>query len=261
MGAAGASCSDQPRRDGRNDLSRGDPVQAGQRFRVPADRLQTRRTGRCLRSPERELHLAVGSRPGRIGRTEQSHHRFAQGSGHMHRTGIVGDQQVHAAQRLDHPGQRDPPCQIQAPGAIGLVAGGRVADRRGRRLVATVCTPIGAALIVTSFWFGGPLMWSAAVGGSVVAATAYPSLAVYRTELFPTGRRGRAAYLILASALLGGGISLLVTGALLDRDVFYGPILTALAFGPVVVAAIVWSTYPETAHRELEELNPEDLSR
>jgi len=145
------------------------------------------------------------------------------------------------------------------PGVLGLVLGGRAADKRGRRRIATICVPIGAALIVGSFWFGGPLMWSFAVSGSIVAAMAYPSLAVYRTELFPTGRRGRAAYLILASALVGGSLSLLVTGALLDNDVSHGAILSALWTGPMIVALIVWFTYPETAHRELEEINPEDL--
>ncbi len=144
------------------------------------------------------------------------------------------------------------------PGVIGLVLGGRAADTRGRRRIATICVPIGAALIVGSFWFGGGPMWAFAIGGAVIAATAYPSLAVYRTELFPTGRRGRAAYLILASALIGGSLSLLVTGAFLDADVGYGAILSVLLTGPVIVAAIVWFTYPETAHRELEEINPED---
>lgn len=145
-----------------------------------------------------------------------------------------------------------------APGVIGLVIGGRVADRRGRRRLAVVCVPIGAALIASSFHFAGPSMWSAAIAGAVVAATAYPSLAVYRTELFPTGRRGRAAFLILASALIGGSLSLLATGALLDRDVPYGTVMTTLVFGPLIVALIVWRTYPETAHRELEEINPDD---
>ncbi|MEY3035146.1 MAG: hypothetical protein RLZ86_1768, partial [Actinomycetota bacterium] len=94
--------------------------------------------------------------------------------------------------------------------------------------------------------------------GAIVAATAYPPLAVYRTELFPTGRRGRAAFLILASALVGGSISLLATGALLDRGVAHGPIMSVLLVGTLIVAIIVWRTYPETAHRELEDINPSD---
>lgn len=144
------------------------------------------------------------------------------------------------------------------PAVIGLVVGGRIADQRGRRRLATACVPIGASLLAATFWFGGPLMWTTAITGAIVAATAYPPLAVYRTELFPTGRRGRAAFLILASALIGGSISLLVTGALLDRGVAHGPIMSSLFIGPIVVAAIVWRTYPETAHRELEDINPSD---
>jgi MFS family permease len=144
------------------------------------------------------------------------------------------------------------------PAVIGLVVGGRVADQRGRRRLATACVPTGAALLAATFWFSGPVMWTTAITGAIIAATAFPPLAVYRTELFPTGRRGRAAFLILASALIGGSISLLVTGALLDRGVSHGPIMSALFVGPLVVAAIVWRTYPETAHRELEDINPTD---
>jgi hypothetical protein len=63
---------------------------------------------------------------------------------------------------------------------------------------------------------------------------------------------------ILASALIGGSISLLITGALADSGVSYGPIMLALVFGPIAVSMIVLFTYPETAHTDLEELNPED---
>jgi MFS family permease len=101
-------------------------------------------------------------------------------------------------------------------------------------------------------------MWWSAIIGAIIAATSYPPLAVYRTELFPTGNRGRAAYLILASALVGGSVSLLLTGAIVDGGTPYGPVMLALVSGPVVVALIVAFTYPETARRELEELNPED---
>ncbi|MGA1499612.1 MAG: MFS transporter [Ilumatobacteraceae bacterium] len=144
------------------------------------------------------------------------------------------------------------------PAVIGLVVGGRIADRQGRRRLATVCVPIGGTLLATTFWLSGPLMWTTAIVGAIVAATAYPPLAVYRTELFPTGRRGRAAFLILASALVGGSISLLATGALLDRGVAHGPIMSVLLIGTLVVTLIVWRTYPETAHRELEDINPDD---
>ena len=66
--------------------------------------------------------------------------------------------------------------------------------------------------------------------------------------------------MILASALIGGSFSLLITGALADSGVSYGPIMLALVFGPIAVSLIVLFTYPETAHTELEDLNLEDSS-
>ena len=144
------------------------------------------------------------------------------------------------------------------PAVVGLVIGGRMADNRGRRRLAVVCAPVGGLLIASSFVWHGPPMWIGGIAGAIVAATAYPPLAVYRTELFPTANRGRAAYLILASALIGGSMSLLLTGALVDNGVDYGTVMMALVIGPLMVSAIVWRTYPETAHRELEDLNPED---
>jgi hypothetical protein len=35
-------------------------------------------------------------------------------------------------------------------------------------------------------------------------------------------------------------------------------VLAVLSIGPLLMAVLVLVAYPETAHRELEELNPED---
>ncbi len=37
-----------------------------------------------------------------------------------------------------------------------------------------------------------------------------------------------------------------------------GPGLALLAIGPMILVVLVVRSYPETAHRELEQLNPED---
>ncbi|MDP9020888.1 MAG: hypothetical protein M3N25_08830, partial [Actinomycetota bacterium] len=55
-------------------------------------------------------------------------------------------------------------------------------------------------------------------------------------------------------------IGLLVAGHLSDRLGGLGPALAVLSLGPAVLAVLVLAAYPETAHRELEELNPEDAS-
>ena len=78
------------------------------------------------------------------------------------------------------------------PAGIGLIVGGRLADVRGRRRLLAVALPLATALIVVSFAVGGAPMWLARSLGGFVGAIAYPALAVYRAELFPTGNRGRA---------------------------------------------------------------------
>ena len=144
------------------------------------------------------------------------------------------------------------------PAALGLVVGGRLADIRGRRHLIAVAIPIATMMIVVSFVVGGAPMWLAAFGGGFIGGIAYPALAVYRAELFPTGNRGRAAGLLTAAALLGGVVGILLVGALRDAGVAYGSAIAIVALGQVVVVAVVLAAFPETAHLELEVLNPED---
>jgi MFS family permease len=144
------------------------------------------------------------------------------------------------------------------PAGIGLIVGGRFADFRGRRKIIAVALPVATAFIVLSYSIGGPPMWLAVILGGIAGAIAYPALAVYRAELFPTGNRSRAAGLLTAAALIGGIAGLLTTGQLLDAGNSHGVVLGSLASAQVAVVLIVLLRFPETAHRELEELNPED---
>ena len=109
------------------------------------------------------------------------------------------------------------------PAGLGLVVGGKLADIRGRRrLIAAHHPRSRRCLILVSFMVAGAPMWFAAFGGGFIGGIAYPALAVYRAELFPTGNRGRAAGMLTASALLGGIGGLLLVGRLLDRGASYG---------------------------------------
>ena len=101
-------------------------------------------------------------------------------------------------------------------------------------------------------------MWFSVFAAGVVGGVVYPALAVYRTELFPTGSRSLAAGLLTAAALVGGIAGLLSTGRLLDAGWPHGRVMLLLASAQIVVVVIVLRWYPETAHRELEELNPVD---
>ena len=144
------------------------------------------------------------------------------------------------------------------PAGIGLILGGRIADVSGRKRLIAAGLPLATALIVLSYSVGGPVMWLSVFLAGTLGGLTYPALAVYRTELFPTGNRGRAAGLITAAALLGGIGGLLVMGTLLDRDWSHGAVMALLASAQVLVVIIVLRWYPETAHKELEDLNPED---
>jgi MFS family permease len=144
------------------------------------------------------------------------------------------------------------------PASIGIVVGGRLADTRGRRVVGAVGTVVGVALLTLSFTFDGPAMWLTAMFGSIFAAALVPALSVYGPELFPTSLRGRANGIINTVATVGSVIGLVLAGFLIDRLDSFGLALGLLAIGPLVMAAVVLAFFPETAWRELEDLNPED---
>jgi MFS family permease len=96
------------------------------------------------------------------------------------------------------------------------------------------------------------------MAGTVVAAATVPALGVYGAELFPTALRGRANGLITLAGVVGSSVGLILAGRLETHFGSFGPGMAILAIGPMVVAALVITRYPETAHVELEVLNPED---
>jgi MFS family permease len=145
------------------------------------------------------------------------------------------------------------------PGAIGIVVGGHLADTRGRRLVGAVGVAGGTVLTVAMVLSGGWPMWALSALGAIVGAATVPALGVYGPELFPTSLRGRANGIIAILGVAGSVIGLVVAGILSDRWNGLGPALAVLSVGPGLMALLVLVAYPETAHKELEELNPEDL--
>ena len=144
------------------------------------------------------------------------------------------------------------------PGGIGIVIGGRLADTRGRRVVGAIGTTGGVLFTVGMVLSQGWPMWALSVMGAVLGAMVVPALGVYGPELFPTSLRGRANGIITIVGVGGSVIGLLVAGVLSDRWNGLGPALSVLALGPLLMAILVLVAYPETAHRELEEINPED---
>ena len=144
------------------------------------------------------------------------------------------------------------------PATLGLLLGGKLADTRGRKNLAAITFPLGAIVLAVAFSTSGIPMWIATATGGLCLALAYPAMAVYRGEMFPTLHRSFASGVIMTSSLLGGSVGLIGAGAFLDRNLSYGLVMRWLALGPITAGLLIFKTFPESAHRELEELNPED---
>ena len=147
------------------------------------------------------------------------------------------------------------------PGALLLAPGaGSSSEHPSLRAIEAAVAPLPVARMDFPYRKAGrkapdrtPVLLAAVVGGAAI-----PALGVYGAELFPTGNRGKASGLIAMLSLVGSSIGLLGAGWALDQAFGYGAVMAILAIGPLVVAALVVIIYPETAHHELEDLNPED---
>ena len=144
------------------------------------------------------------------------------------------------------------------PGAIGVVIGGRLADTRGRRGVGAVAMAGGAIATVVMYLVAGWPLWAWSMTGAIVGAAAIPALGVYGPELFPTSMRGMANGAITIFGRVGSVLGLIAAGYLADRFGSLGSALGILSVGPLILAILVITVYPETAHLELEDINPED---
>ncbi|MGZ4728620.1 MAG: MFS transporter [Acidimicrobiales bacterium] len=144
------------------------------------------------------------------------------------------------------------------PGGLGIVVGGKLADRRGRRLIGAVGVGFGVVFTVAMYLVGGWSIWVLSLLGSVFGAMAVPALGVYGPELFPTAARGAANGIINLASVVGSAVGLVLAGVLSDRLGGLGPAMAVLSIGGVAVVLLVLFLYPETASLELEDLNPHD---
>lgn len=144
------------------------------------------------------------------------------------------------------------------PVGIGLLLGGYLAERHGRRRVGASGIALGATLTSASYFLDGVALWSVTLLGGVLGALAVPALAVYGPELFGTHNRGRANGAIVTLGVVGSALGLFFVGYLSDRVSAVGPAVAVLTAAPLVVAGLVLARFPETAGLELEEINPED---
>ena len=146
------------------------------------------------------------------------------------------------------------------PAGLAVLLGGHLAEVRGRRLVGAVGLAGSSVLATAMYLTYGPVMWLFSLLASTLAGLTVPALQVYRAELFPTSLRAGTGGLLTVAGVLGAAAGVLAAGFLSDALGGLGRAIAILAIGPLVVAVLVLTRFPETAHRELEELNPEDAA-
>lgn len=144
------------------------------------------------------------------------------------------------------------------PAGIALVAGGRLADTRGRRHVVAIGVAGGAVLGAWGFTMAGWPLWMANLGATMLGALAVPALGAYSPELFPTAARAKAAGILQVFSVVGSAIGLVVAGVAKDQTGRLADGMFLLLPLALLVAVLALTVFPETARRELEDINPED---
>ena len=145
------------------------------------------------------------------------------------------------------------------PIGVGVVAGGILADRLGRRPVGAFGTAVGVTMTVLSFFSGAFVIFPVRMVGTILGTGfAVAGLAVYGPELFPTRLRGTANGVITVFGVTGSVIGLQLVGRLAERFGAFGPALLIAGIGPATLVLLILLRYPETASLTLEELNDED---
>ena len=148
---------------------------------------------------------------------------------------------------------------IGIPGLVGLVIGGRLAERRGRRPVAAIGLAVGSAAQMAFFLVDGPSLWVASAVAIMFAGGATIALGTLDAELFPTEVRGTGNAMLAVCAVAGSVVGLLVAGNLAGSVGGLGPAIAILGVAPLIAAIFIVPRLPEAAHRDLDDVSPSEV--
>ncbi len=141
------------------------------------------------------------------------------------------------------------------PGIVGVIIASRLAERGGRRPLASISLLVATSTQMVFFLVGGPTLWITSALATVTGACAGIVLATLGAELFATEVRGTANAFLVGISVVGSAGGLVAAGQLSDH---VGGIGRAIAICGVasLLAAFVVPALPESFGRELDDLSP-----
>ncbi len=145
------------------------------------------------------------------------------------------------------------------PALIAIIAGGRLAESSGRRVVASRATLALGLMSAVFFLTGGPVLWVAMLIATIAGAMSGPALTAFNTELFPTEVRGRAGATLLAVSVVGAAAGLLLVGYLAEPLGDVGKAVAITCIAPIIVGIVLIPRLPEARGRALDEISPPEV--
>jgi MFS family permease len=142
------------------------------------------------------------------------------------------------------------------PGLVGLLLGGRLAERFGRRPVAVVGIAVATATQMVFFLAGGTIIWFMAAVSILAAGAGGIALGTLDAELFATEVRGTSNALLTVVGVTGSVIGLIVAGQLSDPLGHLGRSIALTGLAALVAAFFVVPRLPESLDQALDDLSP-----
>lgn len=146
-----------------------------------------------------------------------------------------------------------------APALFAILLGGKLAESRGRKPIATQATLALGIASAAFFLTGGFPLGMAMLVATVVGAMGGPAMTSFNTELFPTEVRGRAGAVLLAVSVAGSAAGLLLVGYLADPLGDVGKAVAVTCIAPIIVALFLIPRLPEARGRALDEVSPPEV--